>query len=61
MEVQAWHGLLPRLHGRGRWAGVDDGPSIVRGTVIRVAVEHLPKATARAVKTLWLSRTTGPV
>ena len=53
VEVQAWHGLHPRLQGRGRWAG-DDGPPIVRGTVIRVAVEHLPKATARAMKTLWL-------
>lgn len=53
VEVQAWHGLHPRLAGRGRWAGTD-APPIVRGTVIRVAVEHLPKATARAVKTLWL-------
>ncbi len=53
VEVQAWHGLHPRLHGRGRWAGTD-APPIVRGTVIRVAVEHLPKRTARATKTLWL-------
>ena len=53
ISVQAWHGLHPRLQGRGRWAG-DDAPPIVRGTVIRVAVEHLPKATARALKTLWL-------
>lgn len=53
MEVEAWHGLHPRLAGRGRWAGAD-APPIVRGSVIRVAVEHLPKRTARAVKTLWL-------
>ena len=53
VEVQAWHGLHPRLQGRGRWAGAD-APPIVRGSVIRVAVEHLPKKTARAVKTLWL-------
>lgn len=53
MHVQAWHGLHPKLHGRGRWAG-GDAPPIVRGTVIRVEVEHLPKPTARAVKTLWL-------
>jgi DDE superfamily endonuclease len=53
VRVQAWHGLHPKLHGRGRWAG-DDVPPIVRGTVIRVEVEHLPKPTARAVKTLWL-------
>jgi len=53
IEVQAWHGLHPRLARRGRWAG-EGGPPIVRGTVIRVAVEHLPKSTARALKTLWL-------
>ncbi|HET6921181.1 MAG TPA: NF041680 family putative transposase [Jiangellaceae bacterium] len=53
VHVQAWHGLHPKLHGRGRWAG-GDAPPIVHGTVIRVEVEHLPKPTARAVKTLWL-------
>lgn len=53
VRVQAWSGLHPKLHGRGRWAGAD-APPIVRGTVIRVQVEHLPKPTARAVKTLWL-------
>ena len=52
VEVQAWHGLHPRLHGRGRWAGAT--PPIVRGSVIRVAVEHLPKAISRVKKTLWL-------
>jgi hypothetical protein len=51
--VQAWGGLHPKLHGRGRWAGHDQ-PPIVAGTVIRVEVEHLPKPTARALKTLWL-------
>lgn len=52
VAVAAWHRLHPRLQGRGRWAGA--APPIVRGTVIRVAVEHLPKQTARAKKTLWL-------
>ena len=52
VEVAAWHRLHPRLQGRGLWAGA--APPIVRGTVIRVAVEHLPKVTARAKKTLWL-------
>lgn len=52
VEVQAWYGLHPKLHGRGRWAGAF--PPIVRGTVIRVAVEHLPKRDGRALKTLWL-------
>jgi hypothetical protein len=52
--VQAWHGLHPKLHGRSgsRWKGQDELP-IVRGSVIRVDVEHLPKATS-AKKTLWL-------
>ena len=53
VKVTAWHGLHPKLHGRGRWAG-RDRPPIVRGSVIRVEVEHLPKPTARAKKTLWL-------
>ncbi len=53
VHVQAWSGLHPKLAGRGRWAGHDQAP-IVPGTVIRVQVQHLPKPTARAVKTLWL-------
>jgi DDE superfamily endonuclease len=51
VRVKAWSGLHPKLHGRGRWAGAD-APPIVRGTAIRVEVEHLPKPTTRAVKTL---------
>jgi len=53
VTVTAWHGLHPKLVGRGRWAG-HDAPPIVKGTVIRVEVEHLPKPTARTKKTLWL-------
>ena len=53
VSVQAWHGLHPKLHRRGRWAGAEL-PPIVRGSVIRVEVEHLPKPTGQAVKTLWL-------
>jgi hypothetical protein len=53
VTVAAWHGLHPRLGRRGRWATYDQAP-IIRGTVIRVEVEHLPKPTARAKKTLWL-------
>jgi hypothetical protein len=52
IRVRAWRNLHPKLAGRGRWAG-DNAPPIVRGTVIRVDVEHLPKPT-RAIKTLWL-------
>lgn len=33
VRVQAWHGLHPKLSGRGRWAGADAAP-IVRGTVM---------------------------
>jgi hypothetical protein len=53
VQVTAWRGLHPKLAGRGRWTG-HDLPPIVTGTVIRVQVEHLPRPTARAVKTLWL-------
>ena len=53
IHVTAWSGLHPKLHGRGRWTN-HDLPPIVRGTVIRVEVEHLPKPTARTTKTLWL-------
>lgn len=53
VQVRAWHALHPQLRGQGRWAG-HARPPIVRGTIIRVEVEHLPKPTARAVKTLWL-------
>lgn len=52
VEVAAWGGLHPKLQNRGRWVGAH--APIVRGTVIRVEVEHLPKPTARAKKTLWL-------
>ncbi len=53
ITISAWHDLHPKLHGRGRWKGIKP-PPIVRGSVLRVEVEHLPKATARAKKTLWL-------
>ena len=53
VRVRAWCGLHPKLHGRGRRKGAAELP-IVRGTVIRVDVEHLPKPCGRADKTLWL-------
>ena len=49
----AWHNLHPKLHGRGRWRDCDE-PPIVKGSVIRVEVEHLPKPIGRIKKTLWL-------
>jgi hypothetical protein len=53
VRVAAWHGLHPKLAGRGRWAAFDQ-PPIVCGTVVRVEVKHLPKPTSRTKKTLWL-------
>src|SRR3954471_10512712 len=53
VRVACWGGLHPKLAGRGRWEDCAR-PPIVTGTVIRVQVEHLPRTTARAVKTLWL-------
>jgi hypothetical protein len=53
VTVTAWHQMHPRLLCRGRWKG-RDVPPIVKGSVIRVEVEHLPKHTARNKKTLWL-------
>jgi DDE superfamily endonuclease len=53
VRVRAWHNLHPRLSGRGRWRNEQVLP-IVRGSVIRVDVEHLPKPTARTKTTLWL-------
>lgn len=53
ITVTAWHGMHPKVFCRGHWAEFDR-PPIVRGSVIRVEVEHLPKPTSRAKKTLWL-------
>jgi DDE superfamily endonuclease len=53
VTVTARGGLHPQLAARGRWAGRPRTP-IVRGWVIRVDVQHLPRPSARAKKTLWL-------
>jgi hypothetical protein len=53
VTVSAWHGLHPRLHGRGRWKSEPE-PPIVICSVLRVEVEHLPKTAAGVKKTLWL-------
>jgi hypothetical protein len=52
VTVTAWHGVHPRLLCRGHWSRYSV-PPIVKGSVIRVDVEHLPKLT-RVKKTLWL-------
>lgn len=53
IRVSARHDLHPRLHSRGRWSHEPE-PPIVRGSVIRVDVEHLPKGHGGLKKTLWL-------
>ena len=54
VTVTSWSGLHPKLGRRGHWAVGFEQLPIVSGTIIRVEVEHLPKPTARAKKTLWL-------
>jgi hypothetical protein len=53
VRVAAWAGLHPKLERRGRWASRSQTP-IVRGWVIRVGVQHLPRPRGRVKKTLWL-------
>ena len=53
VRASAWHNLHPRLGCRGHWTN-HDVPPIVRGTVIRVEVDHLPKPAGGIKKTLWL-------
>jgi hypothetical protein len=54
IQVTAWRRLHPKLAHRGRWRHHPGPLPIVRGTIIRVQVQHLPKHDTRAVKTLWL-------
>jgi hypothetical protein len=53
LNVRVWRGLHPRLNKQGRWSEPGALP-IIRGSVIRVDVEHLPKRSAAHKKTLWL-------
>jgi Transposase DDE domain len=52
VEVSCWSALHPKLNQHSRFAG-SQAPIVPR-TIIRVEVEHLPKPTSRAKKTLWL-------
>jgi len=45
--------MHPKLFTRRHWAG-HDAPPIVKGSVIRIEVEHLPRPAGRTKKTLWL-------
>jgi hypothetical protein len=52
ISVSAFHGMHPRLAQRGRWTDVV--APIVRGSILRIEAEHLPKHSAAVKKTLWL-------
>jgi len=54
ITVTAWHDMHPRLSSRGPHWRDHDTPPIVKGTIIHVEVEHLPKPTSRTKKSLWL-------
>lgn len=58
IAITAWNDMHPRLLHRGHWTDHDTIP-IVKGTVIRIEVEHLPKPSSRNTNTLWLWRS-GP-
>jgi len=54
VRVDAWRGVHPLIHGdRGWFAGWDGELPVLRGTVLRVRVEHLPDGRAPH-KTMWL-------
>src|SRR3954447_4705868 len=51
-QALSWDRMHPRLTHRGAWAAHPGRLPIVEGTLIRLAVEHLPGA--RAAKPVWL-------
>ena len=54
VRVDAWRGVHPLIHGdRGYFAGWDGDLPVLRGTVLRVSVEHLPDGR-KPHKTMWL-------
>ena len=52
VTIRAWRGLHPKLKNKRRWIG--SGLPIVRGTVVRVDVERLPRPPGHVTKSLWL-------
>ena len=53
VRVDAWRGVHPLIHGdRGWFAGWDGKLPVLRGTVLRVRVEHLPDGRTPH-KTMW--------
>ena len=54
VRVDAWPGVHPLIHGdRGWFAGWDGELPVLRGTLLRVIVEHLPDGRTPH-KTMWL-------
>ena len=54
VRVDAWHQVHPLIHGdRGWFAGWDGELPVLRGTVLRVTVGHLPDGRTPP-KTMWL-------
>jgi hypothetical protein len=54
VRVAAWRGVHPLIHGdRGWFAGWDGDLPVLRGTLLRVSVEHLPDGRTPH-KTMWL-------
>src|SRR6266571_2845872 len=54
VEAAAWHQVHPLIHGdRGYFAGWQGELPVLRGTVLRVTVEHLPDGR-KPHKTMWL-------
>jgi hypothetical protein len=55
--AQAWDRLHPRLTQRAAWLDHDGPLPVIEGTVIRLAVEHLPSGGVNKPVWLWWSRT----
>jgi hypothetical protein len=54
VRVDAWHQVHPLIHGgRGYFAGWPGKLPVLRGTLLRVTVQHLPDGRAPH-KTMWL-------
>ena len=55
--TSAWDRLHPRLAGRGAWEHHDGELPVIEGTLIRLAVDHLPGDRNPKPVWLWSSRT----
>ena len=54
VEVTSFDRLHPRLTSRAAWSGHHGPLPIIEGTVIRVAVDHLPGRAPAAAKPMWM-------